>query len=565
MTFCEKNDIFLDITKNSNSNNCPSSALRKTERAHSNITSNNIKNEINGKVNKALEMLNNVNNKKYTMKYIEEKIKHKNLNINDNYNFLFNNNKNISPINNFKNYNKNASYLNKANNVLKNNQNKNKSNKKKYDNNNVKKEKGNNDINGYKINNLSSSFNNNYTNIKTNKIVFIDLKNNNDIINQQNNDNQNEFKLNINDKYLNNLRNNDISTNNKMLIKSSRNKAQNDSILGIQKLNNINNIHNCTYDNNIINNKKLLNNSRSNLNKNSHFIFKNLQIQKSDEFNIKNNIHNNITKKDIKNNIQDKQQIKKNTLQELKKSKNLTNKELSYYILSKSPILRLCERMIFSRSTRKIRNILPKETIFNDNKIILENKIIELKEKIVLCNKILDTPFTASKTADITLNFITSFQEDEFKGFPILLTNDEEKKYYLNYIKILYYLSNETIENNENNEEDDIIFLRYNLYLKLNNKGYKSIRDYLYNVFIKKKSDIKEIPKIAEINYLLSQSKDIFEINKSIKMCKFISFTIYLMKEIVHFGNNIKSTLELKRRIKNVIDIVFKKLDKYQK
>ena len=563
MSFCEKNDIFLDITKNNNSNNCSSSGLRKTERAHSNISSNNIKSEINGKVNKALELLNNVNNKKYTMKYIEEKIKHKNLNINDS-NFLYNNNKNISPI-----YNKNSSYLNKVNNILKNDKNRNKSNKKKYDNNNSKKEKENknNDINGYKINNLSSSFNNNFTNIKTNKIVFIDLKNNNDIINHQNNDNQNEFKLNINDKYLNNLRNNDSNNNNKMIIKSSRNKAQNDSILGIQKINNNNNIiHSSTFDNNLINNINNINNLEK---KNSYLKFINIQIQKSDEFHIKNTISNCITKKDInnKNNIQDKQQqqITKNNLQELKESKNLTNKELSYYILSKSPILRFCERMIFSRSTQKIRYILPKETIFNDNKKILENKIIELKEKIVLCNKILDTPFTASKTADITLNFITSFQEDEFKGFPILLTNDEEKKYYLNYIKILYYLFNETIENNENNEEDDIIFLRYNLYVKLNNKGYKSIRDYLYNVYIKKKSEIKEITKIAEINYLLNQSKDIFEINKSIKMCKFISFTLYLIKEIVKFGNNIKSTLELKRKVKNVIDIVSKKLDKYQK
>jgi len=490
-------------------------------------------------------MLNNVNKKKYTLKYIEEKIKHKSSNDNSNNNLLnFNITKNASPINSFsKIYNKNSSYLNKVNNVLKNEKNnKNKSNKKIMSNDNnvkvniIEKEKDNNDINRYKINNLSSSFNNNFTNIKTNKIVFIDLKNNNDIIKDHNNDNQNEYKLNLNEKYLKNLGNNDSTSNNKIIIKSSRNKNQNDKNLNVGKFN-INNYHHSTF-------------SKQNNNNNNNSIF---------------------IDKNIKNNFEDKQNNKK-YLKELKNSKNLTNKELSFYILSKSPILRFCERMIISGGTSKLRNILSKETILNDNKKILENKINELKEKIVLCDKILDTPFTASKTADITLNFITSFQELEFKEFPILMYNDEEKKYYLTYIKILYYLLNEEIENNEKEsnslDKDNILFLRNNLYLKLSNKGYKSIRDYLYNVYIKKKDEIKEIPKIVEINYLLSQcknkNKNLFEI-KTLKICKFISFTIYLIKEIIKFGNNIKSTLELKRKAKNVIDIVMKKLDKYKK
>ena len=129
--------------------------------------------------------------------------------------------------------------------------------------------------------------------------------------------------------------------------------------------------------------------------------------------------------------------IQQNDIQALKKDKNLSIKECSYYILSKSPILRFCERMMFSRSTLNLRNILKKEIIYNENKNILKNKIIELKEKIALCNKIIDTPFTASKTAEITLNFITSLKELEFKEFSISMANEEEKKYYLNYIKVL--------------------------------------------------------------------------------------------------------------------------------
>ena len=187
----------------------------------------------------------------------------------------------------------------------------------------------------------------------------------------------------------------------------------------------------------------------------------------------------------------------------------------------------------------------------------------------MLCDKILDTPFTASKTADITLNFITSLQEIEFKEFPILLSNEEEKKYYLNYLKIIYYLLQEEIEVKSGDlsiadKNNMILNLRQNLYAKINDKGYKSLRDYLYNAFITKKDNIKEIPKIVEINYLVSQVNNMFEIHNSLKICKFISFTLYLIKEIVKFGNNIKSSVELKIKAKNLIDIINKKLNRYK-
>ena len=55
-----------------------------------------------------------------------------------------------------------------------------------------------------------------------------------------------------------------------------------------------------------------------------------------------------------------------------------------------------------------------------------------------------------------------------------------------------------------------------------------------------------------------------FEIHNSLKICKFISFTLYLVKEIVKFGNNIKSSVELKIKAKNLIDIINKKLNKYK-
>ena len=218
--------------------------------------------------------------------------------------------------------------------------------------------------------------------------------------------------------------------------------------------------------------------------------------------------------------------------------------------------------------TLRIRNILSKDIIIRDHEIILRNKIEELEKKIILCDKILDTPFTASKTADITLNFITSLQEIEFREFPILLSNEEEKKYYLNYLKIMYYLLEEEIETKDGDnsladENNMIINLRKNLYIKINKQGFRSLRDYLYNVFITKKDNIKDIPKIAEINYLISQVNNMFEIHNSLKICKFISFTLYLVKEIVNFGNNIKSSVELRIKAKNLVDIINMKLNRY--
>ena len=535
------------------------------------------KNETSTKYKTAFDILNNMNNNKYTMKYIEEnRLKYKNSD-----NDTINCNRNNSPIylnqNKYKNFNKSSSYLNKVNNIANINKNekldkhKNRSMKK---NNNIKlnikdKEKiKDNNIHEYKINNMSSSYNNNFTNIKTNKIVFIDLKDNDN--NFLNNDNKFE-----NNKYTRNI-NNDLGGDNLLFNSSGRGNLIN------KNSKNINNNSNNKL--NIVNKKTAINSNNNaddkvklraskNKNKNENNIntiesknkFTNLTIQKLDINKADNSPNNYKILEDKKR----KEIISpKNSDFQVLKNKGLSNKESSYYVLAKSPILRFCEKMIFSRSTPALRNILSKDIIIRDHEIILRNKIEELEKKIILCDKILDTPFTASKTADITLNFITSLQEIEFREFPILLSNEEEKKYYLNYLKIIYYLLEEEIETKEGDnsladENNMIINLRKNLYIKINKKGFRTLRDYLYNVFITKKDNIKDIPKIAEINYLINQVNNMFEIHNSLKICKFISFTLYLVKEIVNFGNNIKSSVELRIKAKNLIDIINMKLNRY--
>ena len=516
-----------------------------------------LKNEPTVKYKKAFEILNNMNNNKYTMKYIEEnKLKNKN-------------SEGENSSKNLVNYNSKTSYIKKDSNRLKDEKKTKGRNKstKEYNRHSSKsnnEEKENSSINEYKINNLNSSYNNNYTNIKTNKIVFIDVKNNSNNNSNSNNDtnnaNSNNSKVNFNDKYIKNLINNESdnnnnNNNNNVTEKTSKNRV---SSLKNSKMNNNDKSQDSKHTKNISWHNQ--NNEEQNKNNNkSRNKFSNLVIQKLSKS--RNNFSVFIDKK----NSAKKKIMKRKEFEKIKKSNKLTEKECSYYILSKSPVLRFYQRMMFARSTPTLKKIIQKDTVFKEQKDFLEDKVNELNQKMILCNIILDKPFVASKTADITLNFITSLQEMEFKEFPILMASDEEKKYYVNYIKILYYLLNEEFENGDDEpdmlDKNNIITLRRDLYSKINNKGYKSIRDYLYNFYIKNKGTIKEIPKIVEINYLVSQVENMFETHTSLKICKFISFTTYLIRELINFGNNINSSVELLIKAKNMNDIVIRKLE----
>ena len=294
-----------------------------------------------------------MNNNKYTLKYIEEnKLKNRNSE-NDN-------NMNNSPINininanrankSNKCYNRSSSYLNKFNNInsIKGDKNKNRSTKKSHTtkSNGKDKEKIKDNIQEYKINNLSSSFNNNFTNIKTNKIVFIDLKDNdnNFLKNDLNNDDyQNDNKF--NERYTRNANPNE-DINNNFILRSSGS--------GFNKNNKMNKP---TTSSNVNHNKLILaNNTKKgsinnfedrNLSKKEK-CFLNLKVQNLDQDKPGNSsMSNNFSIFEDKNGKEFV--ISRNNLIKLEdlKSKGLSKKESSYYILSKSPVLRLCESMIF--------------------------------------------------------------------------------------------------------------------------------------------------------------------------------------------------------------------------
>ena len=274
---------------------------------------------------------------------------------------------------------------------------------------------------------------------------------------------------------------------------------------------------------------------------------------KKDKKNIQNIQNTSVQQENFKINQQEK--IRKLSL---RNTKNLTEKEKAFYLLSKSPVLRLIERLIFGRSTQNIREIQSISDILNKNKILLKNKIKELEEEINECNKKINSPFNASKTAEITFNFILTKDEEEFKRFIIFMETDEEEKEYYIYIKLIYLLFDENYEGIELERLDE------NFYEIIKNKGFKNIKDYLYHIYIKKNENINFIHNIDKINELLKEAPNLIGDHYNNKICRFVLFTSFLISEIIEYGNDIKNAIELKIKTKGFIDIIENKLLLYE-
>ena len=242
------------------------------------------------------------------------------------------------------------------------------------------------------------------------------------------------------------------------------------------------------------------------------------------------------------------------------KKNKISTKEQALCILANSPVLRLCEQLIFCRSSKNIKNSLNIDTILKNHNIFLNAKANELQNEIKLCEKRIKTSFVASKIADITLNFITSNDEQEFKDFDIFETNQYVINEYYNYIKLLLILLNENYDNKLNDQQ-----LKAKLFEKLKVNNFIYVRDYLYYIYIEKKEEFKVVEKIDIINELLKNSPKILNFNETLKICKFIAFSNYLIKEIISYANNMKDTIELKYRAENLLDIVMEKIDKMKK
>jgi len=243
-----------------------------------------------------------------------------------------------------------------------------------------------------------------------------------------------------------------------------------------------------------------------------------------------------------------------------KKNKKISPREGAYYLLSISPILRLCERLIFSRASPNVKKVITTSTILKNHTIFLNAKANELKKEIELCEKRLRSPFVASKIADITLNFITSLDEQEFKDFDIYETNEEDIKLYYNYVRLLYLLFNMSYDDDTEGKK-----LKINLFEKLKDKGFKYIRDYLYHIYIARKEENNVVETIDIINNeIIKKTPNILDYHETLKICRFLAFTNYLIKEIINYANNIKDVFVLKIKAQNFLDIVLEKIDKMQ-
>ena len=100
------------------------------------------------------------------------------------------------------------------------------------------------------------------------------------------------------------------------------------------------------------------------------------------------------------------------------------------------------------------------------------------------------------------------------------------------------------------------------LYVALSNRGYKTIKEYLYDIYFKKKDNNNIVYNIDKINNLLNEEEIDEKING--KFCRFALFTSFLVKEIIKYGNDVKNMVELKIKTKEFIDVINNKLKLYK-
>lgn len=526
-------------------------SLNKTQKIEKLNQGNNNFPTIQKSINKKISDISIISNKNKFVPNTERK------------NLLLNNNSlikdKIRKINNENSLNKekrNVTNYSNNNNLL------------KIFNNNIIERKNKENINEEQFDNsknysLSSSYSLNYLN-------NIDKNNNNYNINKYyKNENKllkslsGNIKCQNNDNVMNNL---NKSLNLVNLYKSTKdkycyilNKKTNKE--KIKKLNTITKSQNCNkIDSYNYKNNKINYESKIKYEKKERNLFEDNLVNSEKIFNdnSKNNINplrnNNIS------NLNATQNSKYMFLQQFFEQNRLTTKQKAFYLLSTSPILRLNEQIILSYSFPIIKNKLSMSTILKNHEYFLEKKINELNEEINLCSDKIRKPFFASKIADVTLNFITSLDEQEFKDFDILTQNKEEIKLYYNFIKILYLLLDEKY--NKNKDEKKI---KNELFSNINDKGFKSLKDYLYYIYIGNQNKTKGIKYIEEINEIIKEEPNIIDNKYFFRICRFMAFSIYLIREIIYYANNIRDSIELKLRTKQFLKIIIEKYNKIKK
>lgn len=274
------------------------------------------------------------------------------------------------------------------------------------------------------------------------------------------------------------------------------------------------------------------------------------------------NLYNNSSiepKNKIKKITQEKK-LNDNKIINIPEIKNISQKEKACLILAFSKCLRLTERVFFSLSSPKLKEAISKKKILDTHKIYLKEKLEELEEKINICDNKLQNKFSASKTAEITLNFVTLNIETDFNlNFPDGLEDETERKYCDNYVKLLYLVLGENYEKIESN------MLIKNLYNKIEEKNYKNIKDYLFYLYIQNKDENKSLENVDKINQIIKTTPDVLSFKVTTKLDKFILYTSVIVNEIINFANERLDTMKLKKDCKKIIDIINLKLNLFKR
>ncbi len=282
-------------------------------------------------------------------------------------------------------------------------------------------------------------------------------------------------------------------------------------------------------------------NSNNNKEANKSMLLRNVSVV------LKDLTKKKILANDIKNNVD------KMTLE------SLSGNDRAYFILCHSQILNLCERIIFARASEKLRDFVSKKEILKSYELFIKNKIEEYEEKINNYNKIIETPFSPTKIAAMSLNFITREEEYDFKNFILHNYNidENEKKYYYDYIHLFFILLGEHYNERCPNENVNKIFGF------LQKQGFANLKDYLYNYFIlqKFKDELNNERKIDQFIELFKTLPDLIKYNGDIKTSKFITFSYFLLFEVNNYWIKIKEHIQIKNKTQHYIDSLKEKID----
>ena len=212
-------------------------------------------------------------------------------------------------------------------------------------------------------------------------------------------------------------------------------------------------------------------------------------------------------------------------------SKIKSTKEKCFYLVSKSDLVPLKIRLIFSKRIRSVYNYNPPSKILNDYLELLDKNIKDLKNKDL--NK-----FNPSLTAQCSLCFIQ--KEDESSILNLKLVNEDSKNKISCLIKLILLIAGREYSNDINYE-----FLIQEL-KKISNC---QIRKFLINI-----ETLKNIEQLSEkiINSFIEISesnKDIFILNND-DIPKSYEKIMFYLKEIYDFLKTKSNNYKKKNKFK---------------